>query len=67
MASDIEGNVLNMGDHVYIMAPAKGGSQSMRLLYGEVVETTEAKVMVMVYENGKTYSKTSATVVKPYG
>ena len=67
MASDIEGNVLLEGDHVYIMAAANGGSQSMRLLYGKVVETTQSKVKVMVYENGKTYSKTSATVVKPYG
>ena len=67
MASDIAGNVLLEGDHVYIVAAAVAGSKSVRLLYGKVVETTQSKVKVEVYENGRTYSKTSATVVKPYG
>ena len=65
MCSDIHGNALKEGDHVYIMAAANGGSKSMRLLYGKVVETTNAKAQVLVYENKRTYSKTGATIVKP--
>lgn len=65
MCNDIHGNVVLVGDHVYIIAAARGGSQSMRLLYGQVQETTTSKATVYVYENKTSYSKTKATIVKP--
>ena len=62
---DLHGNPVSTGDGVYIMAPANGGSRSMRLLYGTVTATTDGKCEVLVHENQRTYSKTAATTLKP--
>lgn len=62
---DLHGNPVEVGDNVYIMAAANGGSKSMRLLYGKVTATTDGKCDVLVYENNRTYSKTSATTLRP--
>jgi hypothetical protein len=62
---DIHGNIIDVGDHVYIIDAIVKGSQSKRLLYGVVTGVTSGKCQVRVYENMRTYSKTSATVIKP--
>ena len=62
---DIHGNIIDVGDPIYILDAAAGGSQSKRLLYGIVTKVTSGKCQVQVYENECTYSKTSATVIKP--
>jgi hypothetical protein len=62
---DIHGNMIYVGDNIYILDAATGGSQSKRLLYGIVTKVTSGKCQVYVYENERTYSKTSATIIKP--
>ena len=62
---DIHGNNVSIGSGIYIVDAAGRGSKSKRLLYGEVTEVTNGKCKVLVYENQRTYSKTSATVLMP--
>jgi len=62
---DIHGNEVTKGAVIYIMDAAIAGSKSKRLLYGEVTEVSNGKCKVLVYENQRTYSKTSATVLLP--
>ena len=62
---DIHGNNVTLGADIYIMDAAMPGSKSKRLLYGEVTEVSNGKCKVLVHENQRTYSKTSATVLLP--
>lgn len=62
---DIHGNTVKKNDDIYILDAAKQGSKSKRLLYGKVTEVTGEKCTAFVYENKRTYSKTSATVLLP--
>ena len=63
---DIHGNNVTVGAGIYIMDAARLGSKSKRLLYGEVTEViSNGKCKVLVHENQRTYSKTSATVLIP--
>ena len=63
--NDIHGNTLEVGDQIYIVDAAQCGSKSKRLLYGEIKSITGSKCQVFVFENKRTYSKTSSTIVKP--
>tara|TARA_R110002020_G_scaffold89062_4_gene217958 strand:+ start:174 stop:374 length:201 start_codon:yes stop_codon:yes gene_type:complete len=63
--NDIHGNDVEVGDPIYIVDAAIGGSKSKRLLYGKVVEISKGKCKVLVHENKRTYSKTSATIIRP--
>ncbi len=62
---DIHGNVVEKGDNIYILDSVIAGPKNRRLLYGEVTKVTHSKCEVLVYENQKTYKKTSATVLLP--
>lgn len=62
---DIHGNVVKVGEGVYIVDASTMGSKSKRLLYGEVTEVSNGKCKVLVHENQRTYSKTSSTVLLP--
>lgn len=62
---DIHGNKVEVGDPIYIIDAAIGGSKSKRLLLGVVTEVSKSKCLVLVHGNQKTYSKTSSTIVKP--
>lgn len=62
---DIHGNIVEVRDNIYINQPAIAGSKSKRLLYGVVVATGSGTCRVKVFENGRVYSVTSATCLKP--
>ena len=62
---DIHGNNVSVGSGIYIVDAAIMGSNSKRLLYGEVTEVSNGKCKVLVHENQRVYSKTSATVLMP--
>ena len=62
---DIHGNNVTVGAGIYIIDAAIPGSKSKRLLYGEVTEVSNGKCKVLVHENKRIYSKTSATTLLP--
>ena len=62
---DREGNVLNIGDIVYISDAARPGSRSRRLLRGKIIEDNGAKVIVSVFENNREYSKLASSCLRP--
>lgn len=65
MMTDLEGNIICTGDTVYICDAAIAGSNSKRLLRGVVLSISNNKAKIKVYENGRTYSKTSQTIIAP--
>jgi len=68
MSFDIESNLLRVGDIVFICDAVIRGSDSKRMLRGEVLSLslTGARCEVKVYENGFTYRKNTRTVAKAY-
>jgi len=62
---DIEGNILEIGMNVYILAALNPGSKSMRLLYGTITNIKGGAATVLVAENKREYTKRSSTIVRP--
>lgn len=62
---DIHGNEIRVRACVYIVDSDNPGSKSKRLLYGRVVAVEGKRCSVKVFENGRVYSKTSATIILP--
>lgn len=63
---DIHGNVLSVGDNVYVLTTSRPGSKYKRLFYGEIVDTTAKKCKVHCFELGRVVSVESVSLVKPY-
>lgn len=62
---DIHGNMVELGDEVYVLTTPTSGSRYKRLFYGWVSELSESKAKVTCYENKREVSVTSVSIVKP--
>ena len=65
MAHDLEGNIINVGEVVYVLAAVTDGSKSKRLLRGQVREIQGKAILVWIYEGARIVRVYGQSVVIP--
>lgn len=65
MSHDLEGNVINVDDTVYVLAAVKEGSNAKRMLRGTVREIIGKSVLVWVNEGRRLVRVYGQSIVIP--
>ena len=63
---DLEGNLVEEGDVVYILTQASDCGRTRRLMRGKIVEVNGKRCKTLVHETGRVHGwNTAATVIRP--